>query len=429
MNLRPLTFLCIAYVAFLLYASLMPFDLRADAAMVSSHYRQAWTIWPFGPMRASRSDLLSNTMVYVPLGLLIATRLRLAGVYRLLALLAAVEGAMVTGLTVEGLQLLSASRIGQATDVLTNTTGGLLGGVLGTLLGPGLYLGMHRAVRDRIASRPVSLAAGAMICLLAADAFFPLLPTLSVSEVWRNVRNSHISPVAGLAGHAWHYWLVDVGVYATLAALWGASFAGHGRRRYVLGATCAVSFALLVEAARIFFVSNRANAAHVAVAACGSAVGAIAAAGLSGRLSLSAKRIVALVLLVGFIAYIEWQPFVFVLDAAAVARKLPRGASLLPLYHYAMGGRAEDVRLFVRSVVLLAAAAVAVLWVPGRPKGRRSILLAALLAGGLGLVFEAGQLLIPSRVPSTTDVFCFALGGAVGAWLTNALLRKIHTPG
>jgi VanZ family protein len=335
MNLRPLTFLCIAYVAFLLYASLMPFDLRADAAMVSSHYRQAWTIWPFGPMRASRSDLLSNTMVYVPLGLLIATRLRLAGVYRLLALLAAVEGAMVTGLTVEGLQLLSASRIGQATDVLTNTTGGLL----------------------------------------------------------------------------------------------GASFAGHGRRRYVLGATCAVSFALLVEAARIFFVSNRANAAHVAVAACGSAVGAIAAAGLSGRLSLSAKRIVALVLLVGFIAYIEWQPFVFVLDAAAVARKLPRGASLLPLYHYAMGGRAEDVRLFVRSVVLLAAAAVAVLWVPGRPKGRRSILLAALLAGGLGLVFEAGQLLIPSRVPSTTDVFCFALGGAVGAWLTNALLRKIHTPG
>jgi len=43
---------------------------------------------------------------------------------------------------------------------------------------------------------------------------------------------------------------------------------------------------------------------------------------------------------------------------------------------------------------------------------------AALAAGVLGLALELGQFFLPARVPSATDVFCFALGGAIGAWVS-----------
>jgi len=47
---------------------------------------------------------------------------------------------------------------------------------------------------------------------------------------------------------------------------------------------------------------------------------------------------------------------------------------------------------------------------------QRRMITSAGAAGLLGLVLECGQFFLPGRVPSATDVFCFALGGAIGAW-------------
>ena len=55
------------------------------------------------------------------------------------------------------------------------------------------------------------------------------------------------------------------------------------------------------------------------------------------------------------------------------------------------------------------------LWaVRGSRVGR--IAKAAIVCGTLGLGLELLQLFIPGRSPGTSDVLCFAAGGAFGAW-------------
>ena len=131
------------------------------------------------------------------------------------------------------------------------------------------------------------------------------------------------------------------------------------------------------------------------------------------------RRVLPVLLLGAYVVYFEWTPFVFDWDLSRVAEKMPRGSQWLPLYHYAMGARAEDVRLFLRTIIVLGALAYAatLLWRRLAEGGTvLRVLKAAALAGGLGLVLEFGQFFL-ERVPSVTDVFCFAIGGALGAWV------------
>jgi VanZ family protein len=138
------------YLGLVLYGSLTPFDLRADARMVEAHFRRAWVFWPIGPVHANREDIPENIALYAPFGLLLAMRLRLAGVRRCLALLAAAEAALAISMAVEATQLLSLCRVASATDVLMNTIGGLLGGLPGATLAPYVYLQSLYRVRARL---------------------------------------------------------------------------------------------------------------------------------------------------------------------------------------------------------------------------------------------------------------------------------------
>jgi glycopeptide antibiotics resistance protein len=56
---------------------------------------------------------------------------------------------------------------------------------------------------------------------------------------------------------------------------------------------------------------------------------------------------------------------------------------------------------------------------PGRGKGRRTILLAA----GLSLLTEWSQIFSHDRIPSTTDVCCNMLGAGLGGVLSRLTWR------
>ena len=68
-------------------------------------------------------------------------------------------------------------------------------------------------------------------------------------------------------------------------------------------------------------------------------------------------------------------------------------------------------------------AVVAAFGAAGLANGRRRIAAAAALAAGLALLLEAGQLFLPERVASPSDVLYAALGGAFGAAVTLRLRR------
>lgn len=399
----------------------MPFDLRADFDRARGGLHRAWGYPPFGQKyRTSRTDLVSNFVFYIPLGLLLATRATVRrGAARAPALIATVLVVLATSLTAECLQLFSAGRISSAQDVLMNAAGGTVGGLAGIALGRRAWVWLRRRIRLRWVRRPVSLAGILLLVLLAADAAFPYRPTLDVSEVVRNVRNSRFSLGAGLALHPWHRWVVcRAGVYAVLAVLLAVSSMRHLRPRWLYGAAVAAGFAAAAEPLKVFIVSRCMNVANVLVSACGAAAGGLFGMAMAGRISKRAKVALAVALVAGYVVYLEWTPFAFAWDSEAALAKVPWGAEWLPLYHYAMGAGANDVRLFVRTLVLLATLThVAGLGWRRLSRGTRwsRACKAALLAGVLGLILEMGQFLLPGRVPSVTDVFCFALGGLIGA--------------
>ena len=432
MRPRLLTILAVAYVLLIVYAALMPFDLRADRETAAQHLRRAWQFWPFGRrLHTSRLDLVSNFALYVPLGFLVAARgTARRGRARLPALLVAALAGMATSLVVESLQLWSVRRIAGAHDVLMNSAGAVAGGIAGAVLGRRVWVRLRRALRLRWVRRPVSLAGPILMALLAADALVPFLPTLDVSDVVRNVRASQLTLPEGLAKHPWQHWLVQRGaVYAALAGLLAFSSLRRPRPAWLRGLGLAIAFAIVAEGAKIFIVSRQANVANVLVAAIGAIAGTLVGAVAVGRISARNGMRLAAAALLGYVIYIEWEPFNFTWNVEAMAGKVPSGAQWLPLYHYAHRGKPEDIALFVRTLTLLAALAhLANLASSRLSRGGRGwrALKAALLGGTLGLVLEMGQFLLP-RVPSVTDVFCFAAGAAIGAMIPRP--GRLKEPG
>lgn len=428
---RVLTGLCISYLLLLLYASLMPFDLVAEEPVVREHLRRALGSWPFGHyVHTSRADMLSNFALYVPLGGLLAMRWTVRRTaFRWFCGFAAGAAACCVSFAVEAGQLWSMTRIASAQDWLVNTCGGFLGAAIGAACGRRAWVSLTRAVRLRLARRPIALVAAALLLILAADGLFPFLPTLDVSQVKAGLRGSHLALSGGFAAHPWHHWPVRrAAVYAVLAALLGAASLDSQRGRFLRGAVLTIGFVLAVEVAKPFIVSRVANIANVVTGAAGAAIGGLSGVALAGRLRRRAASFLAAGLVVIYLVYLEGRPFQFRWEPPAMRQKVPRGAEWLPIYHYAMGARPEDVRLFCRTLILTAALALAMLLPRSRPAGRREMAAAVVLAGGLGLCLEALQFLLPGRVPSTTDVCTFALGGLLGTWVHRRIARRYLLP-
>ena len=436
MNKTTLTALCLLYGFLVLYGSLMPFDLTNNRTAAAENLRQAQEYWPLSDQRhTSKVDLVSNFILYVPLGLLLAARgawgrdrAWVGPVCR------ALLGGAAVSLIVETLQLFSTSRVASVHDLVANAAGALAGGILGAARGQAACVALEERLRRQWDRRPIALVAGVLLALLACDALLPLLPTLDVSTVKRSIKASlKLMGPAGLAAHPWHHWAVQrVAIYAVLTVLLGAATDPNRPGRWGLAVVFAAAFAVAAEAGKIFIVSRVANPANVAFAVGGAVLGGGVGAWGSGKLALAEKLALAAALIAGYVVYLQWDPFVFSWDPAAVARKTPSGATWLPLYHYAMHGRGGQVVLLVRTLVLVGGLAYALqtLAAAPTPRGRyRRAVIAAFCAGLVGLALELGQFLLPDRTPSLTDVFCFAAGGASGSLLASALAaRKTPTP-
>jgi len=427
MKLRLLTVLCIVYAVLLLYASLMPFDLTADGEQVSQRLERAWYYWPFAlRARVSRLDVITNVLLYIPLTGLIVTRWRLTEfVPNWFAPVGSVVIAMSISVMAEGGQLFSAARTASILDVLLNTAGGVLGAIGAGLFGPQVWLGLVRWYRRQRAKRPMVLVATVMAVFLAIGALSPLIPALDLARVESNLARSHFTDVrAGLALHPWHHWIVArAGLYAVFAIVLGAACGWRGWRRWLGGAALAVWFAMVTEACKPLIVSRTANIANVLVATCGGLLGLLAGLAAASHISRRGRLIAALIVTCVTILYIGLQPFTFVWDTEAIEAQMPSGPGWLPLYHYAMGARIEDVRLFARTLLLTGGLAylVTLRFRPLPRLGRfGQAALAGCATGTLGLILELCQFLLPGRVPSATDVFCFALGGALGGWFGHA---------
>lgn len=403
MRHRLLGILCLLYLGVLMYASLAPFDFSATAVMTATRFELMWQQWPFvANARVSGSDALSNILLYIPLGALAAGRCRLAR--RLpgaAALIAPVVLAGMTSAAVEILQAYSTTRIPSVLDWILNVFGAFAGAIAGTICGRAVWIRSIRWLRLRWNGRPAAVAAVAMIVLLATDAMAPFMPTILLTDVWRNLKRSHFNLMAATALHTWHWWLVArIGVFAILTSLLAAAGQGPIRRKWrkwLRAAAMALCLAIGLEVCKLLIAGRHFDIANIAFSAVGCSLALAAGPLLTGRLTGTAKVNLGIMALTAYLAY-------------------PR---YFPLYHHSISFTLEDVRLFVSTAILcgglVCMCRIRWSWLD-RPSHLDTAARAIALSTSFGLVLELGQSCLSPWLCAAA-VLPFVLGGALGAWI------------
>ncbi len=410
-----LSILTAVYIAMLVYASLMPFDFSRQQDL-AYQFHLFFSHWPFNPYaRLSGSDAVSNLVLYIPLGTLFGLRRCLSGTASKRSIF--FQGLLLSAclsLAIETAQIFQATRVASATDLLFNSISGGIGTYIGIVYGKTAWKASSNFIRQTWSEQPHNIVTMVFLLLLAADALSPFLPTILLSQVWRNLKRSCFNPFTGLAQHPWHWWLVTrIMVYGVLTVM-----LRHWRKTkysWSRSATLAVLFTLFLESIKPMIVSRHFNAANVATAA----IGALAALAIGRQAEKHHCKLnpatPGLVLIPFYLLYLGWTPFNFDFNLSHLRHAFPRPVEWLPLYHYAMGASLEHVRLFLQNLILPAIFIYLLrLRLPGFEKLPGRTIIAILLAATLGLLQEGGQIFLPSRVPSMTDIYCYAIGGWLG---------------
>jgi VanZ family protein len=400
---------------------MMPFDLSANWGDLVERFDRAWQYWPFDDSQLVPKRAFADGVFFIPLGFLLAAHwMAERNASRPSAFLAAATLSVAASSLVEGSQLLEPARHAKVCDLLMQATGGIVGSVLGVFLVRTIWPWVTVAVGSLGPRRLVAWAAVVMGALLLLDAVDPMMPVQSMRELRNNLWASQLGLEGGFAEQPWYYWAVcRVGVYAVFAAVLGAAGPPTWRRRWLVGATLAVTIAVALEALAPFEAGRHVNVANVVSAVCGSALGAILANALSGRLSHRGTIILAAALLLAFIAYKEWRPFTFQWDTAMMAGKVPSGTAWLPLSslvlrRFWLDDARDLLEMAAWSGALVYIVSLASAWLNSGSRTAR-LLKAAVLATAVGLAMELPQFMLREREPSTTHVFVFTIGGLVGA--------------
>jgi len=428
-SFRLIYVLGILYATLLIYASLMPFDIAATNDIEKS-FSRFWDAWPIDPnARISGSDVMSNLLLYMPLGWIVAVGGGLRGVRGAVTMVIATTACALLSIAIEMVQMIVDSRISSGADWVLNTISGSLGSAAGVVFGKRVWTGGIRWLQRSWKTSPADIGTLMFIFLLAADAWAPYMPTLLLKQVWRSLAGSHFNILEGLALHPWHWWVMTrIMIYMLLTVLlanWGGRQKPPSLRVLFDAVVVAAGFAFVLELGKLLIASRTFNVANVATSWFGSLTGAAIVIFLLNKLSPLRKLESMCVAIFSYLIYLWWFPFDFSLNVANILKGLPTGIEILPLYHYAMGAELNHIRLFVQSIFLQALFTYLLRIRFGWIKLRRGgIFIFAAIAALFGMVLEGGQLLLPSRTASMTDVYCFAAGAGIGAWIPMPELAK-----
>ena len=405
------------YAVLLIYASLMPFDFSFNGGLYGQ-YHFFWNHWPFNPgARISGSDVLSNLVLYAPLGWVIVVRLRLSNINSILSLAASGIICSLISFFVEVLQVFTVSRVASGSDWLLNTISGFSGSFLGLAAGKEMWISGVDWLKHSWQKKPVIIAVLILAGLTAADALSPFMPTILLKQVARNFKRSLFTLDLGFAAHPWHWWVLKVGlVYASLTLLFSSCLENRSRFfRLALAAFVVGLFCLSLEVGKLFIVSRFFNFANVVSGWLGC-MGGLGIGLLFGKWNNIEKLNWGIGLILLYIFYLAWFPFDFSRHIEQIPARLPSVLTLIPLYDYAMGASLNHARLFVQSIFLLAMLVYLLKIRFGWFKrDNYGVWAAVSFCAVLGILQEGGQLFLESRYPSATDIYCFAAGGYFGA--------------
>jgi len=426
--------MALAFIAFAVYGSLIPFDLRPvplDSAW--AQFRSVILMLPSG--RVSRSDLLANLLLFVPVGFtlsgaLLIDRKRWWAIVPAAFVVVAVS--VVVSSAAEFLQLFTSGRVPSGRDIAAQTIGCVIGMLAWAVSGQSLTMWL----RATLAAAPGDRLSRVVAAYAAAWLFVNLAPfdiTVDLGDLADGIRSGRITlvPFGGaeqpLARRMWDA-LAET-LSAVPLGLTGLIASNTGRSRfrppaYILGA----AMVALTEVAQIFIQSHAADSADAAFGFFGVAVGVWLGRGLVPRLRSEktvgrprAMPLRALSLMLAWCVVLcvyHWLPYDFTIDSEAIKSKVAR-ISLLPFASYATGSYLNAFNDLLTKLALAAPLGLSAAFVARGPFASSRIVAIAtiLMAGGVFTVIETGQLFLPTRSPDLTDVLVGMTGTAIGLTL------------
>ena len=449
---RAFAWLALGVALFTVYGSLVPFQYRWRPFDEATHGFR-WVLEHRTGIQ-SRSDFLANFALGLPLGFALAAWRLLdfqpGALRRTAAFVLIGPACTLFAALVEFAQLYFPNRTCSGSDIIAQS--------LGAAVGIAIYLIAGQRTVDRVRAQFAgdsyrSPAVGWLaiyVAVLALVQWLPLDISASPADWLRKLKEGKatLSPFSEIGAHdrsAWRkcqVWLELAAVYFPVGLL--LAFAPFGRPVRIDGAppwlpTARAAFralgfglalAAILEAGQFAVMSRSPSTSDVCLGGAAVLLGWLVARGMGanaagGGLDIEAALILGQAWLL-WLAIAAWLPFEFDGHIGGARFEnlnwLPFAAAQEKNY---LGGLEEAL-----AKVLLAlpyGIVVAALGAAGRANRRQRIAIGAVLAAGLALILEAGQLFLPERVASPTDIVYAAVGGAIGAAVTLRLRRTDRT--
>lgn len=407
----------IGFAGIILYGSLVPFQF--EPRPFTEALDQFVTICEQPLHIRSRSDFLANILLFIPLSFLLLGTLQLSfPKHHHLFYLPVIVVCISYGALIEFLQLFFPPRSTALNDIVAQSIGSTVGVLVWLLAGQKIVIFSNLQTnlwQGRNRFFPFLLLYLLLVVILNS---VPFDFTISPVEVVHKYREGRINwiPLQTLE-HAdqnlLQKWLWHAIVFMPIGIL-----LGMGKTRSVVTiAPWSFLFALCIELLQMFVISRNVDTSDVLIG--GLAV--LAGWGITRLYQLQQNRMalhVALTLWIMAAMLINWSPFNFTTEN--VSSQWAR-VTFIPLLDYQsknylsafddIAHKSIFFMLFGTLISMLSRSAI-----------RSS--LAFFISGVASAIIEVGQLFVPGRTPSVSDILLGAGAGAAGCWLASSTSKQ-----
>jgi VanZ family protein len=421
----------VAAIAFVLYGSLLPFDLHPTPV---GEAWQSFITRLLDPTSEylSRTNFLANILLFVPVGFCLmgaaladrSQGARAAGT----AIQVLCEGVALSALA-EFAQTFAPDRIPSRLDMAAQTVGAIVGVIAWIAIGPALTDWLRDSSRRAHGDRLTRALVGYGV-LWAFTSLAPFDVSVDLGEIAERLRTGAITlrPFGSPVSPARQAWDATATFLSTvpIGALALVGWRSDSTRRHAFAAWgLGVAAVVTIEGAQIFIQSHAADITDVLFGALGTAAGVWIGVRTSGRdatnvaIDAATRTGAALTALWGLVicAY-HWQPFDFGLDRTLIGDKLSR-ISLVPFAGYFVGPELNAFNTLLSKIAVAMPLGLFAAFASRRAGLARPLLIAGWLAIAAAFFsgVEFGQLFVPSRFPDPTDVMVGVAASLGGLWL------------
>jgi VanZ family protein len=276
---NPIVVLLVLWGSFIVYGTLLPFRFTASLEHVAAGIQGIWANpWP----TMSRADFVSNVLLFMPWGFLLAAWQAERGATYLAAAIFALLTGLLLSAGVETAQLFAPSRTTSLHDLLSNATGSMLGALVGWPFAGRVWPRLAKRVRQLAAERPLMACAMAVAAGLTITALSPFDVSIQASDLKAAIKNARLFPFGPTLGGSeapvkpW-FWAVELLTWTLAGALFALATREAGRRgiqAILCVAIAGGSLCLVTELLQIVVPSRQIDMSTVVVALAGSTAGA-----------------------------------------------------------------------------------------------------------------------------------------------------------